>query len=37
VPVEQLPGSERGSGGHGSTGGSAHLVGPGAPVTEGRA
>jgi dUTP pyrophosphatase len=25
VPVEQLPGSDRGSGGHGSTGGSAHL------------
>jgi dUTP pyrophosphatase len=30
VPVEQLPGSDRGSGGHGSTGGSAHL---GAPST----
>jgi dUTP diphosphatase len=28
VPVEALPDSARGSGGHGSTGGSAHLAGP---------
>ena len=28
VPVEELPGSDRGSGGHGSTGGSAHLGRP---------
>jgi dUTP pyrophosphatase len=28
VPVEVLPDSARGSGGHGSTGGSAHLAGP---------
>jgi dUTP pyrophosphatase len=37
VPVEELPGTERGSGGHGSTGGSVHLVTEGAPVAEGRA
>jgi dUTP pyrophosphatase len=38
VPVEELPGSDRGSGGHGSTGGSAQLVVPeGTPVAEGRA
>ena len=30
VPVEQLPGSDRGGGGHGSTGGSAHLGTPAA-------
>ena len=30
VPVEDLPGSDRGSGGHGSTGGSASLGGPAA-------
>jgi dUTP pyrophosphatase len=28
VPVENLPGSARGSDGHGSTGGSAHLAAP---------
>jgi dUTP pyrophosphatase len=47
VPVAELPGSHRGSGGHGSTGGSVHLAGlPAAdaaraaqagPVAEGRA
>jgi dUTP pyrophosphatase len=38
LAVEELPDSDRGSGGHGSTGGSAHLLAPqGAPVAEGRA
>jgi len=38
LPVEELPDSDRGSGGHGSTGGSAHLLTPqGAAVAEGRA
>src|SRR6059058_4469570 len=47
VPVDQLPGSDRGAGGHGSTGGSVHLAGLPAPdatrpaeagpVAEGRA
>jgi dUTP pyrophosphatase len=38
VPVEELPGSDRGSGGHGSTGGSAHLDGTHVdlPVASGR-
>jgi dUTP pyrophosphatase len=39
VPVEELPGSERGSGGHGSTGGARHLAPQpaAASVAEGRA
>jgi dUTP pyrophosphatase len=37
VPVDELPGSERGSGGHGSTGGSAHLAAQAGPVADGRA
>ena len=37
VPVAQLPGSERGSGGHGSTGGAAALAAPTPTSPEGRA
>jgi dUTP pyrophosphatase len=37
VPVDDLPGSERGDGGHGSTGGSAGAPPtPGTAVLEGR-
>jgi dUTP diphosphatase len=36
VPVAELPGSERGSGGHGSTGGAAVLAAPSPPALEGR-
>ncbi|WP_369138940.1 dUTP diphosphatase [Modestobacter versicolor] len=37
VPVAQLPDSERGSGGHGSTGGAAALAAPTPSPLEGRA
>jgi dUTP pyrophosphatase len=37
VPVGELPASERGSGGHGSTGGAAALAAPAATSLEGRA
>jgi dUTP pyrophosphatase len=36
LPVAELPGSERGSGGHGSTGGAAVLAAPSPPALEGR-
>ena len=36
VPVGELPGSERGSGGHGSTGGAAVLAAPSPSALEGR-
>jgi dUTP pyrophosphatase len=36
VPVAELPGSDRGSGGHGSTGGAAVLAAPSPPALEGR-
>ena len=37
VRVDELPGSERGSGGHGSTGGAAALAAPSPSSLEGRA
>jgi dUTP pyrophosphatase len=37
VPVAELPASERGSGGHGSTGGADALGAPATPTLEGRA
>jgi dUTP pyrophosphatase len=37
VPVDELPASERGSGGHGSTGGAASLAAPSPSSLEGRA
>jgi dUTP pyrophosphatase len=36
VPVAELPGSDRGSGGHGSTGGAAVLAAPSPSALEGR-
>jgi dUTP pyrophosphatase len=36
VPVAELPVSERGSGGHGSTGGAAALAAPTPSALEGR-